>query len=88
MSTEMKQVNVCRFLAEALSEQLGTFTEDCDCEPELIEGVVEISQLDFDSLLEHLNENGFEENSDSIEAIDNFKQATEGEAEVFAYWEA
>lgn len=88
MSTEMKQVNVCRFLAEALSEQLGTFTEDCDCEPELIEGVVEISQLDFDSLLEHLNENGFEENSDSIEAIDNFKQATEGEAEVLAYWEA
>jgi frataxin-like iron-binding protein CyaY len=86
-STETKQVNVCRFLAEALSEQLGTFTEDSDIDPELIEGVVQIELLDFDALLEHLNGN-FEENSDSVEAVEEFKEAINGEVEVFAYWES
>jgi frataxin-like iron-binding protein CyaY len=84
-NTETKQVNVCRFLAEALSEQFDTFTEDCDIDPGLIEGVVQTELIDFDAMLEHLNDN-FQENSDSVKAIEEFKEAINGEVEVFAYW--
>lgn len=87
MKGEIKQINICRFLAESLSEELGTFTEDNDVDPELIEGVVQVELLDFDVLLGHLN-GKFEKNSDSINAIEEFKEAIDGNTEVFAYWEA
>lgn len=85
--TEMKQINVCRFLAEALDEQLDTFTVDDEEDPELMEGVVQIELLDFSSLLEHLKTN-YEESGSAIDAMNTFKAATKGECNVFAYWEA
>ena len=86
-STELKMVNVSRFLADALSAQVGTLTEDELCDPDLIEGEVVIADLDFDDLLRSLVDY-YGDHGESVEDLDGFKEAVEGHDKIFAYWES
>jgi hypothetical protein len=82
----MKEINVTRFMADALQEQF-TLVEDNDEEgcPDSIEGEVIVAKIDFDELLSSINQS-YSEEKESIEDIEYLKKEIEGEECVLVYW--